>query len=275
MKKLAGITWAADSSYLRRVYIRAVQPIMEYGNMALATAAKTNTTRLCEVQNAGFRLITGAMKTTPIEEMERCNPDGIKFLQQYEDKNLLEGASIFLDVPGTDRNKNHHPHKLTLEMIEKNYDAEKWTRARKNGGAVVIIYHADEQCTFRYLPTRKTASNFRAEAGALLRAISILTEIVPTPSKVAIFTDFRFDLQSMQKPSAEKQFTDIQTNIRKLFTKPPVFLEWISSHCGIYGNEKADECQRKQAKWNNLLTLSPTKKQKPSSETNSSHLASQ
>ncbi|GFS02113.1 hypothetical protein ElyMa_004598700 [Elysia marginata] len=44
---------------------------MEYGNTASATAAKTNTTRLCKVQNAGPRLITEAMKTIPIEEMER------------------------------------------------------------------------------------------------------------------------------------------------------------------------------------------------------------
>lgn len=71
MKKLAGTTWGADSSILRKVYIGAVRPIMEYGNTVWATAAKSNMTRLNKVQNAGLRLITGALKTTPIEEMER------------------------------------------------------------------------------------------------------------------------------------------------------------------------------------------------------------
>ncbi|GFS02967.1 reverse transcriptase-like protein [Elysia marginata] len=60
----ARTTWGADSSVLRQVYTGIVRPIMEYGNTTWATAAKTNTTRLCEVQNAGLRLITGAMKTT-------------------------------------------------------------------------------------------------------------------------------------------------------------------------------------------------------------------
>ncbi|GFR69026.1 hypothetical protein ElyMa_002037900 [Elysia marginata] len=70
LKKLAGTTWAIDSSILRRIYTGAVKSTMEHGNTAWATAAKTNTTRLCKVQNSGLRLITGAMKTTPIEEMK-------------------------------------------------------------------------------------------------------------------------------------------------------------------------------------------------------------
>ena len=70
MKKLAGTTWGANSKILKRVYTGTVRPSLEYGNTAWATAAKSNTSRLDKVQNAGLRLITGGMKTTPIHKMQ-------------------------------------------------------------------------------------------------------------------------------------------------------------------------------------------------------------
>ena len=49
----------------------AVRPSLEYGASAWATAAKTHTNKLDKVQNIGLRTILGAMKTTPIAEMEK------------------------------------------------------------------------------------------------------------------------------------------------------------------------------------------------------------
>ena len=70
MKKLAGTRWGASSSILRQVYMGHIRPVMEYGAAAWATAAKSNTTRLNKVQNAGMRIITGGLKTTPIHALE-------------------------------------------------------------------------------------------------------------------------------------------------------------------------------------------------------------
>ena len=70
MKKLAGTKWGASSSILRQVYMGNVRPVMEYGSAAWATAAKSNTSRLTKVQNTGMRLITGGLKTTPINALE-------------------------------------------------------------------------------------------------------------------------------------------------------------------------------------------------------------
>ena len=70
MKKLAGTRWGASSNILRQVYMGHICPVMEYGAAAWATAAKSNTTRLNKVQNAGMRIITGGLKTTPIHALE-------------------------------------------------------------------------------------------------------------------------------------------------------------------------------------------------------------
>ena len=71
LKKLSGTHWGANSKILKTVYMGAVRPSLEYGASARATAAKTHTNKLDKVQNIGLRTILGAMKTTPIAEMER------------------------------------------------------------------------------------------------------------------------------------------------------------------------------------------------------------
>ena len=71
MKKLSGTNWGANPHVLRQVYVGSVRPVVEYASASWATAAKSNKTQLDRVQNMGLRMILGAVKTTPIEEMEK------------------------------------------------------------------------------------------------------------------------------------------------------------------------------------------------------------
>ena len=87
MKKLAGTKWGANSSILKQVYTGSVRPVMEYGSAAWATAAKTNTSRLAKVQNAGMRLITGGLKTTPINTLESTT--GLHSLDTRREEKVL------------------------------------------------------------------------------------------------------------------------------------------------------------------------------------------
>ena len=71
MKKLAGTTWGANASVLKQVYTGYVRPIMEYSSTAWSTSANTTKMKLDRVQNWGLRMVLGAMKTTPITDMEK------------------------------------------------------------------------------------------------------------------------------------------------------------------------------------------------------------
>ena len=73
MKKLAGTDWGAHHSILKKTYTSYVRPTLEYGSTAWGTAAKTNTHKLDKVQNIGMRIMTGALKTTPIRAMEEAS----------------------------------------------------------------------------------------------------------------------------------------------------------------------------------------------------------
>ena len=52
------------------MYTGSVRSTLGYGASAWATAAKTHTNKLDQVQNMGFRTILGAMKSTPIATMQ-------------------------------------------------------------------------------------------------------------------------------------------------------------------------------------------------------------
>ena len=71
MKKLAGTTWGANSDILKQVYTGAVRPVVEYASTIWDTASKTNKSKLDTVQNMGLRIILGAMRSTPIQQMEK------------------------------------------------------------------------------------------------------------------------------------------------------------------------------------------------------------
>ena len=81
MKKLAGTTWGADEKVLKKLYTGRVRPVLEYGIAAWATAAKSNFNKISRVQNQGMRIITGSLKTTPINELEK-----ITCLQPMQDR---------------------------------------------------------------------------------------------------------------------------------------------------------------------------------------------
>jgi hypothetical protein len=98
MEKLAGTKWGASSNILRQVYTGYVRPVMEYGTAAWATAAKSNTSRLSKVQNAGMRIITGGLKTTPIHTLETTTK--IPSLEQRrEEKVILEFENLLRFSP--------------------------------------------------------------------------------------------------------------------------------------------------------------------------------
>ena len=70
MRKLAGTKWGANEKVLTSVYEGNVH--LEYGSIASAwmTAANSHHQTLDKVQNQALRIITGAMKSTPVASME-------------------------------------------------------------------------------------------------------------------------------------------------------------------------------------------------------------
>ena len=97
MKKLAGTSWGADATTLKRLYTGRARPTLEYGITAWGTAAKSNFNKVSKIQNQVTRIITGAMKSTPIMELETAT--GLEPLEDRRDTKILVQAAKFKRLP--------------------------------------------------------------------------------------------------------------------------------------------------------------------------------
>jgi len=111
MKKLAGTSWGANGKILRQVYTGAVRPITEYASSSWITASRTSKSKLDKVQNAGLRIILGAMKTTPIREMEKTAD--LEPLEARREYKALAQAEKAKRLPS-------HPLHKKLQSLTKN-----------------------------------------------------------------------------------------------------------------------------------------------------------
>ena len=321
MRKLSGTKWGANTKVLKQVYTGAVRPHLEYGSTSFGTAAKTNTGKLKKVQNTGLRIITGAMKTTPISAMEEtanlqsledrrqekslrqgekikrmpCHPLHKKLaeptknrlkrqspnhllklnqrehineiplnapvepLQDYQELNFDE-LNIILQVPGIENKGLYNETDLqlrTMEMLHSTYPQETWTHvftdgsaesAVKNGGAGVFIRYPDGTVETKSEATGKNSTNFRAEACAMFYATKALNDKENLTQNTVILTDCKSLLQSLTSDENAKLFTDLKSELNNLQKRTNLILQWIPSHCGVSGNEKADKLSKEASK---------------------------
>jgi len=91
MKKLTATTWGADANILKKLYLGRVRPVLEYGSTAWGTAAKSNFDNISRVQNQAARIITGAMCSTPIQELESIT--GLESIEDRRDSKVLQQAA--------------------------------------------------------------------------------------------------------------------------------------------------------------------------------------
>ena len=87
MKKLSGTSWGANMSVLKKAYIGYVRPAVEYGIATWGNASKGNFQKAERVQNQCLRIITGGMKSTPINEMEALT--GLHFIEERKDQKTM------------------------------------------------------------------------------------------------------------------------------------------------------------------------------------------
>ena len=112
IKKMAGMTWGADTVTLKRLYTGRVRPVLEYGMTAWGTTAKSNFDRVSKVQNQATRIIAGAIKSTSIMEMKTIT--GLQSLDDRRDLKLLSQAAKF-------KRLQEHPmrHRLSQPTKER------------------------------------------------------------------------------------------------------------------------------------------------------------
>lgn len=331
MKKLAGTTWGADTRTLKSLYVGRVRPVLEYGMAAWSTAAKSNLGKVNRIQNQATRIITGAMKSTPIQQLETIT--GLESLESRQDTKLLTQAAkfkrlpdhpmstrilqpakgrlkrtsfiqqskmlektldisnqtpqqlrcftelppwgnhsmpeIYCSIPGITKKESLRDTELkqyTSEHISTEYPRSIWTHiytdgsaenAVKNGGAGIHICFPNGKEENVALPTGLNSTNYKAEATAIKIACDNVQNNPNTSNKIVLLSDAKSVLEALQSRKSN-DLNDVLSSLALLSKYHTVVLQWIPSHCGVTGNEKADNLAKEgsmQSQENLPITL--------------------
>ena len=77
----------------KKLYVGRIRPVLEYGISSWGTAAKANFDKVERVQNQASRIITGAMKSTPIKAMDTLT--GLEGMDSRRDIKILTQSAKF------------------------------------------------------------------------------------------------------------------------------------------------------------------------------------
>ncbi|CAC5370134.1 unnamed protein product [Mytilus coruscus] len=257
-----------------------VRPHLEYGSSSWMTAAKSHHQNLNKVQNQALHIIAGAMKSTPINSMEettnilplsRLKRSSFtlvtralqrkqqEVLPKYgktiaftmnnnpcEEKlgNVIIQASVSL-ITTKDEQTSTVKKTLTIGMLEDEYPSDSWirvytggsvTNATTKGAAGIYIKYPNGDQHSEAKSTGLHCSNYKAEEEALIHAAHSIKTKVDNTTQVVFLTDALSVLQSLTNdklPQLEKALYAIKS----LTTE----LQWIPSHCGVWGNEQPDK----------------------------------
>ena len=102
LRKLTGTDWGADHQLLRKAYVGYVRSALEYGLSAWGTTADSNLQKICRVQNQNLRIMTGAIRSTPIRDMESLS--GLEPMEDRRDLKQITQLEKIKRIP-------HHPMK--------------------------------------------------------------------------------------------------------------------------------------------------------------------
>ena len=162
---------------------------------------------------------------------------------------------INCNVPGikSKASQTKEERKLYANMhLNEIFPKEIWTRiytdgsaedATKNGGAGIFIQHPDGTEDHLSFSTGQLSSIYKAEAKALEHATNFVKDKMESRRNIVFLTDALSVLHALQY-SKDRDLNSLMSSLQSINQKHVVQIQWVPSHCDLYGNEKADELAR-------------------------------
>ena len=149
-------------------------------------------------------------------------------------------------VYGDEQQNDLQKRVAALSFLDEAYPNDLWTRvytdgsaqnAVRNGGSGVYVEYPDGTTDTTSIPTGNYCNNYESEVKAICAAAEKLLTSDRTSHPIVILTDARSVLEALQSnklPELKEVLSIVQNKCR-------IILQWIPSHCGIAGNERADQ----------------------------------
>ena len=168
-------------------------------------------------------------------------------------------AVIKTDIPGIlqkDMQTGSERKAITDEFLHNTYPPESWIRiftdgsaenAVKNGGGGIFIQFPEGTEEKNYTPTGLLSTNYKAETVALERAAKHINLMLQSHHNIVFLSDALSVLLSLMR-NQEKDNNSLTGALAELSANHNVTLQWIPSHCDLYGNEMADQLAKEGSK---------------------------
>ena len=314
LKRMAGVQWGCNRNTLNTTYNMFIKPLFLYCCEPLITSSSAILRKLDILQNQALRLITGAVKTTPIQAMQilthnrpleetfreralclyeklirlpdtpywreydvqtpRVLKTQVGFVQEVlkyrEEFNIPDCAQMIIPPMNPVKNVsfdgrlelNTHIQKSTtsdeelkaiaLETIHSRYPRPEWQHIYTDGSRLSIESNAgagvhSDLFSF-YATLGPNTTHFDGEIEAIRISLEYLVEICNQLQRVVILSDCASAIQAITRYGTPESMAieSCRYSLSLLRTRGvETVLQWIPSHCGIFGNEKADELAKK------------------------------
>ena len=167
-------------------------------------------------------------------------------------QNTTRSIDINVTVPAVTRDQDDTSNKLViLSYIDDFYPQDTWIRIYTDGSATDAIHDGEAGSTI-HLPngdtiesataTGKHCTHYAAEVKALSQGAQAIIDIVGNHKDDVVFLT---DSKSVLDALARHGDYELRVKLSKLIESRRVVLQWIPAHCGISGNEKADELAKR------------------------------
>ncbi|CAK1584821.1 unnamed protein product [Parnassius mnemosyne] len=271
VSRAARANWGLNSDILRTIYMAVVEPTILYA--ASCWAETTNKKYIERILNRmtqifGIRISKGHKTNSLISStlLSKIIPLALRAKENASIYEIKRGKPIEL-LPGREIETRISPYDLPhpCERIQRNFkhvnnqkDIDEikndWVRIFTDGskidgkvGAAVTVWHNGLEIKTITFRLESYCSIYQAEMMAIQRALKyIISKKYPGAN---IISDSRSAITTICDPvSLNPIASEIRTMIKTLEdNRKQVELYWIKAHCGIQGNERADELAKQAA----------------------------
>ena len=280
--KMFGKTWGLKPKLALWSYITIARPRVTYASIVWwpKIMQKTCQDKLNKLQRLACLSVTSAMKTTPTAAMEAMlyllplhlhvkKEAGLGALRLQRSNNLLEGdltghSRIVKDfsisplvTTVTDYMEVRPIMDIPYEMVETN--RQMWQHGGPALPEGIICFYTDGSkmgtatgCGVfgprirETIPMGMWPTVFQAEVYAIYTCARICLKRNYRHAKIGIFSDSQAALLAITSTKCESKLVwECIASLRELTAKHnSIMLFWVPGHCGVEGNERADELAR-------------------------------
>ncbi|GFV17518.1 putative RNA-directed DNA polymerase from transposon BS [Trichonephila clavipes] len=235
LKLISGRNWGAEVSTLRTTFISLIRPVLEFGIPIYSCASDTNLNKLERAQLCAARIITG-LRYSCKNDIVLCDSNlpslskrRLYSLTRYFNKlysyNEQHRTSAYLHAWINNRRlMKHSPFSYARTLNLPSSDVEP------------------HSLSF-------TGAVFRSELIATRRGLQCAAQLEDRFQKIWILTDSRASIQHLANwgDIGDQTSLDILSLLHDLSLGHSIHFQWIPSHVGREGNERADFLARTAA----------------------------